>query len=77
MNDLEWSFGCCEKGTGVYSCKPRDNPMYTYRETITLGATTFSDYQVWCSVHLNACTAYCHCLERRFLEGPPRSLAQV
>ena len=46
VNGTEWSFGCCEKGSGVYCCKPRDNPMYAYRETVTLGATTLSEYQV-------------------------------
>ena len=42
----EWSFGYCERGTGVYSCNPRDNPMYSFRETVTLGATTLSDSEV-------------------------------
>ena len=51
MNSTEWSFGCCEKGSGVYSCKPKDNPMYLYRETVTLGATTLTDYQVILSCH--------------------------
>jgi len=46
----EWSYGFCERGTGVYSCKPRDNPMYSFRETITLGATTLSESEVSRSV---------------------------
>jgi hypothetical protein len=46
VNQKEWSYGFCERGTGVYSCKPRDNPMYSFRETITLGATTLSESEV-------------------------------
>ncbi|XP_051121352.1 uncharacterized protein LOC127244854 [Andrographis paniculata] len=44
--DEEWSFGYCEQGTGVFSCPPTKNPMYTYRETITLGTTSFSIFKV-------------------------------
>ncbi|KAL8534466.1 hypothetical protein ACS0TY_010469 [Phlomoides rotata] len=40
--DEEWSFGFCEQGTGVFSCPPTKNPMYTYRECIILGKTSFS-----------------------------------
>ncbi|XP_047957874.1 deubiquitinase DESI2-like [Salvia hispanica] len=42
----EWSFGFCEHGTGVFSCPATTNPMYTYRETIKLGKTSFSIYKV-------------------------------
>ncbi|CAM6125884.1 unnamed protein product [Calypogeia fissa] len=38
----EWSFGFCEHGSGVFSCPPKQNPMYTYRETVPLGRTTLS-----------------------------------
>eukprot|EP00252_Welwitschia_mirabilis_P022403 TRINITY_DN6052_c0_g1_i2.p1 TRINITY_DN6052_c0_g1~~TRINITY_DN6052_c0_g1_i2.p1 ORF type:complete len:246 (-),score=53.46 TRINITY_DN6052_c0_g1_i2:70-807(-) len=38
----EWSFGFCESGTGVFSCPPKRNPMYTYRESLVLGYTTQS-----------------------------------
>ncbi|KAI3954293.1 hypothetical protein MKW92_020222 [Papaver armeniacum] len=44
--DEEWSFGYCEQGTGVFSCPPSKNPMYTYRECIVLGTTTASIYKV-------------------------------
>ncbi|OVA13965.1 PPPDE putative peptidase domain [Macleaya cordata] len=44
--DEEWSFGYCEQGTGVFSCPPSKNPMYTYRECIVLGKTTSSIYKV-------------------------------
>lgn len=44
--DEEWSFGYCEQGTGVFSCPPSKNPMYTYRECIVLGKTDFSIYKV-------------------------------
>ncbi|KAL0403169.1 UNVERIFIED_CONTAM: hypothetical protein Sradi_1957700 [Sesamum radiatum] len=44
--DEEWSFGFCEQGTGVFSCPSTKNPMYTYRESIKLGRTSFSIYKV-------------------------------
>ncbi|KAL6526971.1 hypothetical protein OROGR_016061 [Orobanche gracilis] len=44
--DEEWSFGYCEQGTGVFSCPSTKNPMYTYRESITLGKTSFSIFKV-------------------------------
>ncbi|KAK6135258.1 hypothetical protein DH2020_031001 [Rehmannia glutinosa] len=40
--DEEWSFGYCEQGTGVFHCPSTKNPMYTFRETIKLGKTSFS-----------------------------------
>nr|AFK44900.1 unknown [Lotus japonicus] len=42
----EWSFGYCEQGTGVFSCPSGKNPMYTYRECIILGKTSFSIFKV-------------------------------
>nr|XP_018677090.1 PREDICTED: uncharacterized protein LOC103973689 isoform X1 [Musa acuminata subsp. malaccensis] len=44
--DEEWSFGFCEYGSGVFSCQPCKNPMYTYRESIVLGETTCSIFTV-------------------------------
>ncbi|XP_073106018.1 uncharacterized protein [Elaeis guineensis] len=44
--DEEWSFGFCEYGSGVFSCPPRRNPMYTYRESIVLGMTNSSIFTV-------------------------------
>ncbi|KAG0486638.1 hypothetical protein HPP92_008733 [Vanilla planifolia] len=44
--DEEWSFGYCEYGSGIFSCPPTKNPMYTYRESIVLGETTFTNYMV-------------------------------
>ncbi|EPS61570.1 hypothetical protein M569_13226, partial [Genlisea aurea] len=38
----EWSFGFCGQGSGVFSCPCKKNPMYTYRESISLGRTEFS-----------------------------------
>uniref|UniRef100_A0ACD5ZMW7 Uncharacterized protein n=1 Tax=Avena sativa TaxID=4498 RepID=A0ACD5ZMW7_AVESA len=40
--DEEWSFGYCEHGSGVFSCPPSKNPMYTFRESIVLGNTSCS-----------------------------------
>ncbi|MCO5597109.1 hypothetical protein L7F22_051183 [Adiantum nelumboides] len=36
---LEWSFGFCETGSGVFSCLRKENPMYNYRESLSLGHT--------------------------------------
>lgn len=44
--DEEWSFGFCDQGTGVFSCPPSKNPMYTYRERIILGETNCSILKV-------------------------------
>ncbi|KAJ8467766.1 hypothetical protein OPV22_030318 [Ensete ventricosum] len=44
--DEEWSFGFCEQGSGVFSCPPGKNPMYTYREQIILGETNCSILKV-------------------------------
>lgn len=44
--DDEWSFGFCEEGTGVFSCPSGKNPMYTYRESIVLGKTSHSIFDV-------------------------------
>lgn len=46
FGDEEWSFGFCEHGTGVFSCPATKNPMYTYRESIKLGKTSFSIFDV-------------------------------
>ncbi|KAK9143827.1 hypothetical protein Syun_013227 [Stephania yunnanensis] len=46
FGDEEWSFGFCERGTGVFSCPVGKNPMYTYREFIVLGKTNFSIFKV-------------------------------
>eukprot|EP00249_Psilotum_nudum_P014506 c24856_g1_i3 orf=595-1341(+) len=42
----EWSFGYCENGSGVFSCSKKGNPMYTYRETVSLGYTNCSSLKV-------------------------------
>lgn len=39
INQQEWSYGYAPNGSGVYHCTPRQNPMYKYRETVTLGIT--------------------------------------
>eukprot|EP00271_Cylindrocystis_brebissonii_P002204 TRINITY_DN12613_c0_g1_i1.p1 TRINITY_DN12613_c0_g1~~TRINITY_DN12613_c0_g1_i1.p1 ORF type:complete len:358 (+),score=66.78 TRINITY_DN12613_c0_g1_i1:612-1685(+) len=39
----EWSYGYCEKGSGVFCCEPKSNPMYTFRETIELGVTPYDE----------------------------------
>eukprot|EP00250_Pteridium_aquilinum_P005583 c15655_g1_i1 orf=38-769(-) len=42
----EWSFGYCETGSGVFSSPSRTNPMYSYRESISLGRTSLSRHKV-------------------------------
>ncbi|GJP43368.1 hypothetical protein CLOM_g2841 [Closterium sp. NIES-68] len=42
----EWSFGYCERGSGVFSCPPKANPMYTFRETIEMGVTGMGEQKV-------------------------------
>eukprot|EP01024_Parvocaulis_polyphysoides_P007473 TRINITY_DN12225_c0_g1_i2.p2 TRINITY_DN12225_c0_g1~~TRINITY_DN12225_c0_g1_i2.p2 ORF type:complete len:234 (-),score=14.94 TRINITY_DN12225_c0_g1_i2:220-822(-) len=42
----EWSFGFCERGTGVYRCLPKSNTMYSYRETVELGNTNLTPQEV-------------------------------
>ncbi|GBG88467.1 hypothetical protein CBR_g47937 [Chara braunii] len=42
----EWSFGYCERGSGVYCCAPKRNPMYTFRETVVLGMTPLDKRKV-------------------------------
>ncbi|KAL3521561.1 hypothetical protein ACH5RR_019710 [Cinchona calisaya] len=44
--DEEWSFGFCERGTGVFNCPAGKNPLYTHREHIVLGITNFSIFKV-------------------------------
>lgn len=39
----EYSFGFCPEGSGVYRCKPTQNPMYRYRSTHSLGTTTVTE----------------------------------
>lgn len=42
----EWSYGFCERGSGVFSCPPKSNPMYTWHETIELGVTAMDEDRV-------------------------------
>ena len=46
VNGDEWSYGYCDRGTGVYCCRPRGNTAYTYRESIPLGVTSLSPARV-------------------------------
>jgi len=48
---LQWSFGFCESGSGVYPCHPRQNPAYTYKESVKLGETTLTKRQVEQLIH--------------------------
>lgn len=46
LQGREWSFGYIERGSGVYPCQPRKNPMYVFRETVELGTTMKSEEEV-------------------------------
>ncbi|KAI8471534.1 MAG: PPPDE putative peptidase domain-containing protein [Monoraphidium minutum] len=46
IGDIEYSFGYCESGSGVYHIKAKQNPMYTFRETLSLGSTTLDHAQI-------------------------------
>ncbi|PNW86134.1 hypothetical protein CHLRE_02g074600v5 [Chlamydomonas reinhardtii] len=46
VDDVEWSFGYCESGTGVYCCRARQNTMYNFRETLELGVTEKSKQEI-------------------------------
>ncbi|KAI4340895.1 hypothetical protein MLD38_025689 [Melastoma candidum] len=35
-----------QQGSGVFSCPPGQNPMYTYRDRIVFGTTEFSIFKV-------------------------------
>ncbi|KAM3362804.1 deSI-like protein [Capsicum galapagoense] len=37
--NVEWAYGSCEKGSGVFSCPAARNPNYTHREKIVVGRT--------------------------------------
>jgi hypothetical protein len=54
----EWSYGYCERGTGVYRCRPRGNPMYKFRESVELGRTSLTRSQARATAHLSCCTGY-------------------
>eukprot|EP00250_Pteridium_aquilinum_P017572 c23690_g3_i1 orf=254-1024(+) len=42
----EWSFGYTGSGSGVYSCPRKENPTYSYRESLSLGHTSMSRLKV-------------------------------
>ena len=47
VNGVEWSFGFVSgPGTGVFQCEPRKAPGATYRETIPIGYTSKSGWQI-------------------------------
>ncbi len=56
LEDYEWSFGYCERGTGVYCVKAKENPMYQYRETLELGPTLKSKQEVRTGTHTHTRT---------------------
>lgn len=44
---IEYSYGHRDdRGTGVFTCEPRDNPYHTYREAVPMDVTTLSMREV-------------------------------
>lgn len=39
LDGREWSFGYCDRGSGVNSHTPKQHPMHHYRETVTMPCT--------------------------------------
>jgi len=59
----EWSFcprPCGPSGTGVFSCFPKRNPAYVYRETLDMGWTSLSRNEV--SVLVDNLAQEWHCM---------------
>ena len=54
VNGDEWSYGYCDRGSGVYPCRPKGNTGYTYRESVALGVTALAPASV-----INAVLASC------------------
>ena len=82
----EWSYGYCERGSGVYACAPRSNAAYAFRESVPLGVTALSPSGVaatvatmraaWAGAAYDVlernCNHFCEALcEALGCEGPP------
>ena len=46
IDGVEYSFGWCEDGTGVYSCTPKDSPGYHFRTTVEMGDCVLTRAQI-------------------------------
>lgn len=46
LDDLEYSFGFIEEGTGLFLCHPKKSPGYTYRCTIDMGEIDLNSAQI-------------------------------
>eukprot|EP00449_Zooxanthella_nutricula_P064171 CAMPEP_0198557484 /NCGR_PEP_ID=MMETSP1462-20131121/88713_1 /TAXON_ID=1333877 /ORGANISM="Brandtodinium nutriculum, Strain RCC3387" /LENGTH=178 /DNA_ID=CAMNT_0044288269 /DNA_START=52 /DNA_END=585 /DNA_ORIENTATION=- len=42
----EWSFQASPRGSGVFVCQPRRCPSHSYRTSVDMGCTRFSEQQV-------------------------------
>jgi hypothetical protein len=51
VNGDEWSYGYCDRGSGVYPCRPKGNSGYTYRESVALGVTALAPASVQRILH--------------------------
>mmetsp|Transcript_29980 Transcript_29980/g.75576 ORF Transcript_29980/g.75576 Transcript_29980/m.75576 type:complete len:266 (+) Transcript_29980:141-938(+) len=43
---LEWSYGYCEEGSGIFPCEPKGCTMHQYRESIPMGQTAMTELEV-------------------------------
>jgi len=47
VHGKEWSFGSkSDRGTGIFSCRPRKSPIHHYKEAVQLGTTDLSKLEV-------------------------------
>mmetsp|Transcript_59848 Transcript_59848/g.175593 ORF Transcript_59848/g.175593 Transcript_59848/m.175593 type:complete len:178 (+) Transcript_59848:68-601(+) len=52
VHGKEWSFNATTRGSGVFTSQPRECPAHSYRTSVLMGHTMFSDEEVktMCSV---------------------------
>merc|ERR1719150_2557134 len=43
---MEWSYGACDDGCGLFWCEPKKCEMHNYRQTIDLGTVKLSKEDV-------------------------------
>lgn len=47
--DVEWAYGFCEKGSGVFHCPPKAYP-FTFRESINMGKSPLSKEEITATI---------------------------
>jgi len=49
---VEWSYGGCAEGSGMYGIGAKNNPYYKFRETVCLGTTPKTQQEVRARGHV-------------------------